>query len=135
MTAKETELLVNRDLFLGLNNHEASFQLLKSRIKTGKREVNDETFYMIPVRVIYRTLCGYYSFIITYSIYQEGDIHMNINKKIDTKSNADYLALKRYCETEVYKPCDLLRNYFSILGLINSNITLDTKHGIWVVIK
>lgn len=123
-------LNISRNLFLGLNNNHATFQLLKSRIETGKR--NNKTYYMIPVRVLYRTLCGYYSFIITYSIYQEGDIRMDINKNIYAKSYGDYLALKNYCGTEVYKPCDLLRNYFAVLGLIDSNTTVVAKCGIWV---
>lgn len=123
-------LNISRDLFLGLNNNHASFQLLKSMIKTGKR--NDKTYYMIPVRVLYRTLWCNYSFIITYSIYQEGDIRMDINKNIYTKNYNDYRALKCYCGTEVYRPCDLLRNYFNILGLINSSSTVVAKHGIWV---
>lgn len=126
-------LSISRNLFLGLNNNHATFQLLKSLIKTRKR--NDKTFYMIPVRVMYRTLFGYYSFIITYSIFQEGDIRMDINKKVYAKNYSDYMALKEYCGTEVYKPCDLLRNYFSILGLIEFNTTntnIVAKHGIWV---
>lgn len=123
-------LNISRDLFLGLNNHHASFQLLKSMIKTGKR--NDKTYYMIPVRVMYRTLFNYYSFIITYSIYQEGDIRMDINKSIFAKNYSDYMALKEYCGTEIYKPCDLLRNYFSILGLINPTTTVVAKLGIWI---
>lgn len=123
-------LNIPRELFLGLNNHHASFQLLKSMIKTGKR--NDKTFYMIPVRVLYRTVFGYYSFIITYSIYQEGDIRMDINKNVYAKNYSDYMALKCYCGTEVYKPCDLLRNYFAVLGLINSNTTVVAKHGLWI---
>lgn len=123
-------LNISRDLFLGLNNNHASFRLLKSLIKTGKR--NDKTFYMIPVRVMYRTLFSYYSFIITYSIYQEGDIRIDINKKVYTKNYSDYMALKCYCGTEVYKPCDSLRNYFAVLGLINSNSTVVAKHGLWI---
>ena len=59
-------LNISRDLFLGLNNHHASFRLLRSLIKTGKR--NDKTYYMIPIRVLYKTLFCNYSFIITYSI-------------------------------------------------------------------
>lgn len=60
---------------------------------------------------------------------------MDINRKICTKNNSDYMALKAYCETEVYKPCDLLRNYFSILGLIESNTdntNIVAKYGMWV---
>lgn len=123
-------LNISRDLFLGLNNNHATFQLLRSLIKTGKR--NDKTFYMIPVRVMYKTLFCNYSFIITYSIYQEGDIRMDINKKVYAKNYSDYMALKAYCGTEVYRPCDLLRNYFAVLGLINSNSTVVAKHGLWI---
>lgn len=126
-------LNISRNLFLGLNNHNATFQLLRSRIETGTR--NNKTYYIIPIRVIYRTIWGYYSFIITYNIYQEGDISMDINRKICTKNTDDYMALKAYCETEVYKPCNLLRNYFSILGLIESNTdntNIVSKYGIWV---
>lgn len=123
-------LNISRNLFLGLNNNHATFQLLRSLIKTGKR--NDKTYYMIPVRVMYRTLFGYYSFIITYSIYQEGDIRMDINKNIYAKNYSDYMALKCYCGTEIYRPCDLLRNYFNILGLIDSKTTTVAKHGLWV---
>ena len=121
-------LNISRDLFLGLNNHHASFQLLRSMIKTGKR--NDKTFYMIPVRVLYKTLFCNYSFIVTYSIYQEGDIRMDINKKVYAKNYSDYMALKEYCGTEVYS--DLLRNYFNIFGLINSDSTVVAKHGLWI---
>lgn len=123
-------LNISRDLFLGLNNNHATFQLLRSLIKTGKR--NDKTFYMIPVRVMYKTLFCNYSFIITYSIYQEGDIRMDINKNIYARNYNDYMALKAYCGTEVYRPCDLLRNYFAVLGLINSNSTVVAKHGLWI---
>jgi len=123
-------LNISRNLFLGLNNHNATFQLLRSRIKTGTR--NNKTYYIIPVRVIYRTMWGYYSFIITYNIYQEGDIRMDINKNIYAKNYSDYMALKCYCGTEVYRPCDLLRNYFNILGLIDSKTTIVAKHGLWV---
>lgn len=123
-------LNISRDLFLGLNNNHATFRLLKSMIKTGKR--NDKTFYMIPVRVMYKTLFCNYSFIITYSIYQEGDIRMDINKKVYAKNYSDYMALKEYCGTEVYRPCDLLRNYFSILGLINPIATAVAKFGLWI---
>jgi hypothetical protein len=123
-------LNISRNLFLGLNNHNATFQLLRSRIKTGTR--NNKTYYIIPARVIYRTMQGYYSFIITYNIYQEGDIRMDINKNIYAKNYSDYMALKCYCGTEVYRPCDLLRNYFNILGLIDSKTTIVAKHGLWV---
>ena len=123
-------LNISRDLFLGLNNHHASFQLLRSMIKTGKR--NDKTYYMIPIRVLYKTLFCNYSFIITYSIYQEGDIRMDINKKVYAKNYSDYMALKEYCGTEVYRPCDLLRNYFNSFGLINSDSTVVAKHGLWI---
>lgn len=123
-------LNISRNLFLGLNNNHATFQLLKSRIETGKR--NNKTYYIIPVRVIYRTMWGYYSFIITYNIFQEGDIRMDINKNIYAKNYSDYMALKCYCGTEIYRPCDLLRNYFNILGLIDSKTTTVAKHGLWV---
>lgn len=123
-------LNISRDLFLGLNNHHASFRLLRSLIKTGKR--NDKTYYMIPIRVLYKTLFCNYSFIVTYSIYQEGDIRMDINKKVYAKNYSDYMALKEYCGTEVYRPCDLLRNYFNIFGLINSDSTVVAKHGLWI---
>lgn len=123
-------LNISRNLFLGLNNNHATFQLLRSRIGTGTR--NNKTYYIIPVRVIYRTMWGYYSFIITYNIFQEGDIRMDINKNIYAKNYSDYMALKCYCGTEIYRPCDLLRNYFNILGLIDSKTTTVAKHGLWV---
>lgn len=123
-------LNISRDLFIGLNNNHASFQLLRSLIKTGTR--SNKTFYMIPVRVMYRTPFDSYSFIVTYSIFQEGDIRMDINKNIYAKNYSDYMALKCYCGTEIYRPCDLLRNYFNILGLIDSKTTTVAKHGLWV---
>lgn len=124
------DLTVPRDLFLGLNNHKASFQLLKSMIRTAR--INEEIFYKIPVRVIYRTLWGVYTFVITYSIHKDGTIRMDIDKKVFAKNYSDYMALKEYCGTEVYEPCDSLRNYFSILGLINTTTTVVAKHGIWI---
>ena len=124
-------LNIPRELFLGLNNHKASFKLLKSQIITGN-DVNREFFIMIPVRVIYRTIWCNYSFVITYHVCQKGNIHIGVTRRIQTKHKDDFMALRNYCKNEVYEPCDSLRNYLTILGLVNSNITIAARHGIWV---
>ena len=126
-------LNIPRELFLGLNNSKATFQLLSSQIRT--RRMN-RYVYEIPVRVFYKTKWDKYTFIIKYSIYPRGAIQLSINKPIDAKTRDDYNALRAYCKIEVYKPCDLLRNYFTILGLIESSgYITDSKLGLWITLR
>ena len=127
-------LNIPRELFLGLNNDKASFQLLRSQIEVGK-EINNTRFCKIPVRVFYRTLWYNYSFVFTYWVYSAGDIHITITKRVYAKNRDDYLALRSYCRDEVYAPCDPLRNYLRIIGLVHSDITTSARHGIWIDIK
>lgn len=126
-------LNVPRELFLGLNNSKATFQLLSSQIRT--RRMN-RYVYEIPVRVSYKTKWDKYTFIIKYSIYPRGAIQLSINKPIDVKTRDDYNALRAYCKIEVYKPCDSLRNYFTILGLIEPHgYIADSKLGLWITLR
>lgn len=126
-------LNIPRELFLGLNNSKATFQLLSSQIRT--RRMN-RYVYEIPVRVSYKTKWDKYTFIIKYSIYPRGAIQLSINKPIDAKTRDDYNALRGYCKDEVYKPCDSLRNYFTILGLIEPHgYIADSKLGLWITLR
>lgn len=124
-------LNIPRELFLGLNNSKATFQLLKSQIRTRRIKI-----YEIPVRVSYKTIWKKYTFTIKYSIYPRGSIQISVDKPIDAITRNDYEALRAYCKDEVYKPCDLLRNYFIILGLVESHgYMTDSKLGLWVTLR
>jgi hypothetical protein len=126
-------LNIPRELFLGLNNSKATFQLLNSQIRT--RKMNRNIIYDIPVRVSYKTAWNKYTFIIKYSVYPRGAIQLSVNKPIDAKTRDDYNALRVYCKIEVFKPCDSLRNYFIILGLIEPQSYTDSKLGLWVTLR
>lgn len=124
-------LNVPRELFLGLNNPKATFQLLKSQIQIRRVKI-----YQIPVRVSYKAIGKKYTFTIKYTIYSRGSIQISVDKPIDAETRDDYNALRGYCKDEVYKPCDSLRNYFIILGLIESHgYMTDSKLGLWVTLK
>ena len=128
------DLNISRDLFLGLNNKKASFQLLKSQIKI--RKINEKIIYEIPVRIFYRTLWKCYSFVVKYAVYPNGSMYLSTDNQINAVTRGDFEALRSYCKEEVYKPCDPLRNYLIILGLIEpKGLILDSKLGIWVVLK
>jgi hypothetical protein len=127
-------LNIPRELFLGLNNSKATFQLLSSQIRTTRR-MNRNIIYDIPVRVSYKTAWNKYTFIIKYSVYPRGAIQLSVNKPIDAKTRDDYNALRVYCKIEVFKPCDSLRNYFTILGLIEPQSYTDSKLGLWVTLR
>lgn len=124
-------LNVPRELFLGLNNSKATFQLLKSQIQMRRVKI-----YQIPVRVSYKAIEKKYTFTIKYTIYPRGSIQISIDKPIDAETRDDYNALRGYCKDEVYKPCDLLRNYFIILGLIEpQGHVIDSKLGLWITLR
>lgn len=124
-------LNIPRELFLGLNNSKATFQLLKSQIRTRRIKI-----YEIPVRVSYKAIGKKYTFTIKYTIYPRGSIQIGVDKPIDAKTRDDYNALYGYCKDEVYKPCDSLRNYFIILGLVEPcGYTTDSKLGLWVTLR
>jgi hypothetical protein len=124
-------LNVPRELFLGLNNPKATFQLLKSQIQIRRVKI-----YQIPVRVSYKAIGKKYTFTIKYTIYSRGSIQISVDKPIDAETRDDYNALRGYCKDEVYKPCDSLRNYFIILGLIEPHgYMTDSKLGLWVTLR
>lgn len=124
-------LNIPRELFLGLNNSKATFQLLKSQIQMRRVKT-----YQIPIRVSYKAIGKKYTFTIKYTIYPRGSIQISIDKPIDAETRDDYNALRGYCKDEVYKPCDLLRNYFIILGLIKpQGYIADSKLGLWITLR
>lgn len=124
-------LNIPRELFLGLNNSKATFQLLSSQIRTRRVKI-----YEIPVRVSYKTIGKKYTFTIKYSIYPRGSIQISVDKPINAETRDDYNALRGYCKDEIYKPCDLLRNYFIILGLIEpQGHVIDSKLGLWITLR
>lgn len=125
---------IPRELFLGLNNSKATFQLLNSQITTRRRMIG-KIIYEIPVRVSYKTAWNKYTFIIKYSVYPRGSIQISVDKPIDAETRDDYNALRGYCKDEVFKPCDSLRNYFTILGLIEPQSYTDSKLGLWVTLR